>query len=920
MTSQTSSSSQSTPTAPLLRSLRAAILSSPLAKGPKALSGSIRLHVVFSTPKSAKQLYPLAYVSSANSRNGSDPEQQRLGEIRRGIVKDGMVDAWEEQIFVTATWNPNENKDTDRNAAHSISNDENNDDAVNENGPRMIYALESYLYTLPSEQSALLYVSKLDSTGFGPKPDRDFNKPGNEKLMEYLEIIELEKERDLQEREKKKKNEMLANLTGGNSSPSSMINSNKSSPKPTENNNSTKPTIVRSGSFTGFNNNKDQSPKPIKPISTAASSLYTTSKSSLTNLITHSFLHHFCSLSHWSPPPNLYLSINSSPPPLPRISLLGSSSNTMPIKHLSLHILARSQATYLFPGSPENKNKRVLSDTGLIKWWKKCTEGVIRHIRLEADENQKLKSDLFDDVRLKEGKINPIPALPKSSSSASSASSSSSMSPTATTTALASGSNVKLDSIGLTEDIKHSNESELKRSSKIIKESSSVPGILTNSSMDIRPYYLIPGYNRLESHPLVPINSSNDVDWIYGHPYSRDVEDPAPLPLHLPTFFTKEKGSETAEDGKAFSIATLIPHFPDDPKSRFLDELARDAHEHAGNYDEKKSKSVEREGQDQREVEEEGPETKRPRLEENNNNTNGKEREVENQESGSSNVPISVSVATSASDSTNSNSTSTSTSTSVPRITSQQKHLSRERAALDHVSPNEFWERMGYRQECCSGNVVGAFVIGFTTRTENPSISSSSNNTYFSNQKSTSTSNSSTNTTPISTSPKARPLNLPNPTLPDLILKHLLRDACDWSNLKSAIELTKSWERGLKKAVLHRGGLSSSSSPAPSSSSGSEISEEEKLKNVAKGILWADLDLNGPCEKENLDQALKKWKEENEVEFTEVMKLREDFEKRNAASDSGGMNETSNTNNGSTNANVGNAKVNTLSVKRKRKI
>ncbi|KAK4703643.1 hypothetical protein P7C70_g2576, partial [Phenoliferia sp. Uapishka_3] len=41
-------------------------------------------------------------------------------------------------------------------------------------------------------------------------------------------------------------------------------------------------------------------------------------------------------------------------------------------RRVRLHIFARAQGQYLFPGSVENPSKRVLDDKGLIKWWKTC--------------------------------------------------------------------------------------------------------------------------------------------------------------------------------------------------------------------------------------------------------------------------------------------------------------------------------------------------------------------------------------------------------------------------------------------------------------------------------------------------------------------------------------------------------------------
>ena len=50
---------------------------------------------------------------------------------------------------------------------------------------------------------------------------------------------------------------------------------------------------------------------------------------------------------------------------------------------LILSLFARAQAQYLFPGSIENPHKHVLDDRGLIKWWCKILDGVLRQVPAE---------------------------------------------------------------------------------------------------------------------------------------------------------------------------------------------------------------------------------------------------------------------------------------------------------------------------------------------------------------------------------------------------------------------------------------------------------------------------------------------------------------------------------------------------------
>ena len=42
------------------------------------------------------------------------------------------------------------------------------------------------------------------------------------------------------------------------------------------------------------------------------------------------------------------------------------------VNRIRIHIFAKAQGQYLFPGSVENKGKKVLDDKGLIRWWKGC--------------------------------------------------------------------------------------------------------------------------------------------------------------------------------------------------------------------------------------------------------------------------------------------------------------------------------------------------------------------------------------------------------------------------------------------------------------------------------------------------------------------------------------------------------------------
>ncbi|MCJ1224623.1 hypothetical protein MMC12_001268 [Toensbergia leucococca] len=55
-------------------------------------------------------------------------------------------------------------------------------------------------------------------------------------------------------------------------------------------------------------------------------------------------------------------------------------------RRLVLSLFARAQDQYLFPGSIENKQKHVLDDRALVKWWCRVLDPVLRDFRLEKSK------------------------------------------------------------------------------------------------------------------------------------------------------------------------------------------------------------------------------------------------------------------------------------------------------------------------------------------------------------------------------------------------------------------------------------------------------------------------------------------------------------------------------------------------------
>ncbi|KIL67851.1 hypothetical protein M378DRAFT_72674 [Amanita muscaria Koide BX008] len=75
----------------------------------------------------------------------------------------------------------------------------------------------------------------------------------------------------------------------------------------------------------------------------------------------------------------------------------------------------------------------------------------------------------------------------------------------------------------------------------------------------LKAYYLLPGYSEFEASNTLGVAMvyPSNVDWIYGQPYTQ-TEIPLPCP----------------RGGNGHNLGTYIPSFDDDPKSRFLDEIA----------------------------------------------------------------------------------------------------------------------------------------------------------------------------------------------------------------------------------------------------------------------------------------------------------------------------------------------------------
>ncbi|KAF9468551.1 DUF1714 domain-containing protein [Collybia nuda] len=163
--------------------------------------------------------------------------------------------------------------------------------------------------------------------------------------------------------------------------------------------------------------------------------------------------------------------------------------------------------------------------------------------------------------------------------------------------------------------------------------------------LKVELYYILPGYSEFEAaYALKNVSASaiTTPSWRYGHPYSQtDIPLPCP-PEH-------SSGLK--------NLGHFIPSFDDDPKSRFMDEIA-----YTTDGDGVKS-----------------PARKRSRTMSHGEGSHSKDKEAV-VEKETQNGPL---------------------------------------GELARVSADEFWERMSFRQECVAGAVTGFFTLGISSLLNN---------------------------------------------------------------------------------------------------------------------------------------------------------------------------------------------------------
>ncbi|KAK8861671.1 hypothetical protein IAR55_002494 [Kwoniella newhampshirensis] len=176
--------------------------------------------------------------------------------------------------------------------------------------------------------------------------------------------------------------------------------------------------------------------------------------------------------------------------------------------------------------------------------------------------------------------------------------------------------------------------------------------------------YLLPGYDEVEAENMLGTGRPlpQGLEWRYEPPFGESS-------LSTTTASTSPSSLQSLPP----SLATLIPSLPDDPKTRFLEELVMDASANAHPH----TSVVE-------------PDT-------------SKRTDSSEDRAGAANA-----------DSIEQSTTLAMAKVKTRKTKEAAEDGSLRRAAhvtLSRVSSSEFWERMGFRQECASGDVTGFFTL-----------------------------------------------------------------------------------------------------------------------------------------------------------------------------------------------------------------
>ncbi|KIR71385.1 hypothetical protein I310_04692 [Cryptococcus deuterogattii CA1014] len=201
---------------------------------------------------------------------------------------------------------------------------------------------------------------------------------------------------------------------------------------------------------------------------------------------------------------------------------------------------------------------------------------------------------------------------------------------------------------------------------------------LEDKKQNMKLGFILPGYDEQEAKTLVGAGRPlpKGMHWTYTPPFT-SLLIPSPS---SPSVSSSGSGSGS---GTRVSLATLIPSLPDDPKTRFLEELVSE-HPRPPNTCTSSSTATEKKQGGQEESKSEPEPELEPESGSGSGNGPGK-RQGGGKEG-----------------------TRTRKEREAEEDAAQRKFAEN---LLHAVGIAEFWERMGFRQECASGDVTGFFTL-----------------------------------------------------------------------------------------------------------------------------------------------------------------------------------------------------------------
>ncbi|PWN22020.1 hypothetical protein BCV69DRAFT_281931 [Microstroma glucosiphilum] len=701
------------PSQPLLAHLTHAASTIPRSALP-AGKGHLVLSVIFSPPRPTKQLYPWAHLDEPR-------------EVAQGFrpFPTHTVQTWEEMVFFHAEWR---------------RDDEHEDDA------KMIMAIEGYHYTLPEHASAVFYLSKLDTTGWGPR----LNHPSVRRQLASFEL----QGRDRQ-----------------------------------------------------------ASPSTSTSTSTGESQL---DVSSITGHLTEQFLAYFMSLRH-----------------MPRLAV-----DCLPPRHISLHILARAQAAYIFPNSPDNPLKKPLGDAKLIVWWRqvlsKVVELVRRAERQESEQGKRIDAfymvpgmdkleshplialpHLSHDAAVKKvgwkyghpytatgggsdpssADLPPLPLFPDSS--ARSAQSQDPNLPPAKSRSIATlMPRFEDDPQSRFLDELANEGQEFAAFADLLKRSDSGASTATAVSngapaavaMSSRSSSSTTSSSAHSSQTIVAEGSGSE-DGLSGWKGERSGYESSSLPQ---TPSKRMKRTRSGADSP-YNIAEDLPTSPSRGGSPTPTRASPRLREKEAQRSPSKSPVKTTSISTRMSPTKMHSPRKRSRLGSSASATDLPFAPVASKSNGEVNGSHVTSLPTAAAMVASTSNGNGNGHAHGPRLTQAQLSSLRSRLSLDSVSADEFWMRMGFRQECSSGSLVGCFFLGFTR----PAVTNSS---------------SSSAAPPLGESHLVPPQPRPRFTIPMRELQRTMRnelqlDDCNWHLPRDSIELTQYFDEERGRLLAHAGRL-----------------------------------------------------------------------------------------------------------------